>query len=208
MHCAYAHGQLSMPTVSSRYAYGHLTSQYANGQLSVRPRSARGTLTASSQYSHGQLAVRSRSAHSTPTVGSRYAHGTLTCQFLTATDPTNGRSHVTRARSDRGFSSKQHLAPEISGLCRISICLSFCTCIHVMEFHVGVRYDQMSVAILCHLCPLTACNIVSPVSTDSLQFCHLFPLTTCNFVMSPLTACNLVPPVSTDSLQYFITSLH
>jgi hypothetical protein len=47
-------------------------------------------------YAHGQLAVRPRSARGT----------------LTATDVTNGRSHVTRPSSGSLGSSKEHLAPE------------------------------------------------------------------------------------------------
>ena len=137
----------------------------------------------------GTLTVSSRYAHSTLTVSSRYAH-------LTATHPTNSRSHVTRPSSGIGCSSKEHWDTEINGLCRISICLSFCscvkqnepcwnsawafvltrcrwqpydTCVHSLQSCVTCVHCQL--AILCHLCPLTACNLVSHVSTDSLQSC-------------------------------------
>ena len=126
-HCGYAHGQL---TVGRRSAHSTPTasSRCAHGQLAVLSRSADSTPTVSSRYAHGQLAVRSRSAHSTPTVSSQYSHGqlivrpwsaggTLTCQYVTATDPTNGRSHVTRPTSGSGCSSKEHSAPKKLVVC-------------------------------------------------------------------------------------------
>jgi hypothetical protein len=174
----YAHVRL---TVRRRSARGTLTviSQYAHGQLAVCSRSAHSTPTISSRYADGQLTVHPRSARGTPMVSSRYAHGTHTFQYLTATDPTNGRSHVTRPTSGSGCSSKEHQAPEISGLCRTSFYLSFCTCVQQKLNRDGIPRGRS-------LCPDVGGSLVSPVSTDSLQSCH----------------------VSTDSLQYCVTCFH
>jgi hypothetical protein len=81
-----------------------------------------------------------------------------------------------------------------------------------LDSHCGYAHGQLTVrsqqlilptvnwqpVILCHLCPLPACNLVTYIHWQPAFLFHL----------CPPTACNLMSPISTDSLQSYGTSDH